>query len=155
MGYPELSSQTGNKTESYLLYPPTHKQDSTYHGLYYTTCGALAVMRNSSMVHHEGLIRLFNQHISFFCCRLPQHTTHTSTVTRRSSCCGVVLKPAAVSRSTVRSVTSATSNQPGRCASVTTSHSRILNMPLPWEVSTHMQIHICCLICVWDFCCFT
>ena len=32
-----------------LLYAPSHRQDSTYHGLYYTSRGALAGMRNSSM----------------------------------------------------------------------------------------------------------
>ena len=32
-----------------LLYAPTHRQDSTYHGLCYTNCGALAGTRNSSM----------------------------------------------------------------------------------------------------------
>ena len=34
-----------------------HRQDTTYHGLCYTSCGALAGMRNSSMGPlHEGLI---------------------------------------------------------------------------------------------------
>ena len=32
-----------------LLYTPSHRQDSTYHGLCYTSRGALAGMRNSSM----------------------------------------------------------------------------------------------------------
>ena len=32
-----------------LLYTLSHKQDSTYHGLCYTSCGALAGTRNSSM----------------------------------------------------------------------------------------------------------
>ena len=32
-----------------LLYAPSHKQDSTYHGLCYTSCGALAGTRNSSI----------------------------------------------------------------------------------------------------------
>ena len=41
-----------------LLYAPSHRQDSTYHGLCYTSCGALAGMRNSSMgPPHEGSIR--------------------------------------------------------------------------------------------------
>ena len=31
-----------------LLYAPSHRQNSTYHGLYYTTCGALAGTRNIS-----------------------------------------------------------------------------------------------------------
>ena len=32
-----------------LLYAPSHSQDSTYHNLCYTSCGALAGTRNSSM----------------------------------------------------------------------------------------------------------
>ena len=32
-----------------LLYSPSHRQDSTYHSLYYTSCGALAGTRNSSV----------------------------------------------------------------------------------------------------------
>ena len=32
-----------------LLYAPSHRQDSTYHNLCYTSRGALAGMRNSSM----------------------------------------------------------------------------------------------------------
>ena len=32
-----------------ILYAPSHRQDSTYHGLCYTSHGALAGMRNSSM----------------------------------------------------------------------------------------------------------
>ena len=41
-----------------LLYAPSHRQDSTYHGLCYTSRGALAETRNSSMgPPHEGLIR--------------------------------------------------------------------------------------------------
>ena len=34
-----------------LLYAPSHRQDCTYHALCYTSRGALAGMRNSSMVH--------------------------------------------------------------------------------------------------------
>ena len=41
-----------------LLYAPSHRQDSTYHGLWYTSRGALAGTRNSSMgPPHEGSIR--------------------------------------------------------------------------------------------------
>ena len=41
-----------------FLYAPSHRQDSTYHGLCYTSRGALAGMRNSSMGPlHEGSIR--------------------------------------------------------------------------------------------------
>ena len=45
-------------TAKVLLYAPSHRQDSTYHGLSYTRRGALAGMRNSSMdPPHEGSIR--------------------------------------------------------------------------------------------------
>ena len=40
-----------------LLYTSFHRQDNTYHGLCYTSHGALVGMRNRSMVHHEGSIR--------------------------------------------------------------------------------------------------
>ena len=41
-----------------LLYAPSHRQDSTCHGLCYTSRGALAGTRNSSMgPPHEGSIR--------------------------------------------------------------------------------------------------
>ena len=40
-----------------LLYAPSHRQDSTYHGLCYTSRGALAGTRNSSIGSpHEGSI---------------------------------------------------------------------------------------------------
>ena len=39
-----------------LLYAPSHRQDNTYHSLCYTSPGALAGTRNSSMgPTHEGL----------------------------------------------------------------------------------------------------
>ena len=45
-------------TARVLLYAPSHRQDSTYHGLRYTSHGALAITRNSSMGSpHEGSIR--------------------------------------------------------------------------------------------------
>ena len=37
-------------TARVLLYAPSHRQDNTYHGLCYTSRGALAGTRNSSMV---------------------------------------------------------------------------------------------------------
>ena len=41
-----------------LLYAPSYRQDNTYHGLCYTSHGALAGTRNSSMgLPDEGLIR--------------------------------------------------------------------------------------------------
>ena len=45
-------------TARVLLYAPSHRQDNTYHGLCYTSCGALAGTRNSSMgPPYEGSIR--------------------------------------------------------------------------------------------------
>ena len=45
-------------TARVLLYAPSHIQDNTYHGLCYTSQGALAGMRNSSMgPPHEGSIQ--------------------------------------------------------------------------------------------------
>ena len=45
-------------TARVLLYAPSHRQDSTYQGLCYTSRRALAGTRNSSMgPPHEGLIR--------------------------------------------------------------------------------------------------
>ena len=45
-------------TARVLLYAPSHRQDNTYHSLCYTSHGALAGMRNSSMgPPHEGSIR--------------------------------------------------------------------------------------------------
>ena len=42
-----------------LLYAPSHRQDNTYHGLCYTSRGALAGTRNSSMgpPHEESIQR--------------------------------------------------------------------------------------------------
>ena len=45
-------------TARVLLYAPSHRQDNTYHSLCYTSRGALAGARNSSMgPPHEGSIR--------------------------------------------------------------------------------------------------
>ena len=45
-------------TARVLLYAPSHRQDSTYHGVCYTSRGALPGTRNSSMgPPHEGSIR--------------------------------------------------------------------------------------------------
>ena len=45
-------------TTRVILYAPSHRQDNTYHGLCYTSRGALAGTRNSSMgPPHEGSIR--------------------------------------------------------------------------------------------------
>ena len=46
-------------TARVLIYAPTHREDITYHSLCYTSSGALAGTRNSSMgPPHEGSIRL-------------------------------------------------------------------------------------------------
>ena len=52
-------SEKGNRlTARVLLYAPSHRQNSTYHGLCHTSRGALAGTRNSSMgPPHEGSIR--------------------------------------------------------------------------------------------------
>ena len=45
-------------TARVLLYAPSQRQDNTYHSLCYTSRGALAGTRNSSMgPSHEGSIR--------------------------------------------------------------------------------------------------
>ena len=45
-------------TARVILYAPSHRQDNTYHGLCYTSRGALAGTRNSSMgPPHEGSTR--------------------------------------------------------------------------------------------------
>ena len=45
-------------TARVLLYAPSHRQDNTYHGLCYTSRGALVGTRNSSMgLPYEGSIR--------------------------------------------------------------------------------------------------
>ena len=53
-------------TARVLLYAPSHRQDNTYHGLCYTSRGALAGTRNSSMKdrsddpsHHERTLYLW------------------------------------------------------------------------------------------------
>ena len=46
------------KQQGFFLYAPSHRQDSTNHGICYTSRGALAGTRNSSMgPPHEGSIR--------------------------------------------------------------------------------------------------
>ena len=48
-------------TTRVLLYAPSHRQDSTYHSLCYTSHGALAGMRNSSMGSPHELLPQFFQ----------------------------------------------------------------------------------------------
>ena len=51
-GYPLLPHRLAARV---LLYAPSHRQDNTYHNLCYTSHGALAGTRNSSMgPPHEG-----------------------------------------------------------------------------------------------------
>ena len=49
-------------TARVLLYAPSHRQDNTYHGLCYTSRGALAGTRNScGMVHIKDLLLLIRK----------------------------------------------------------------------------------------------
>ena len=50
------------------LYVPSHRQDSTYHSLCYTSCGALAGTRNRKE-RKEGNV-LFNEPLKTFCLQL-------------------------------------------------------------------------------------
>ena len=49
-------------TARVLLYAPSHRQDNTYHGLCYTSRGALAGTRNSSMGFKNKLVFIFIRH---------------------------------------------------------------------------------------------
>ena len=40
-----------------LLYAPSHRRDSTHHGLCYTRCRTLAERELAQWIHQEGLIR--------------------------------------------------------------------------------------------------
>ena len=42
-------------TARVLLYAPSHREDNTYHDLCYTSRGALAGMRNSSMTKNRSI----------------------------------------------------------------------------------------------------
>ena len=50
-------------TARVLLYVPSHRQDSTYHGLCYTSRGALTDTRNSSMgpIHERSIRRTMSE----------------------------------------------------------------------------------------------
>ena len=71
-----------------LLYAPSHRQDSTYHG---QRCGALAGMRNSSMGSpHEGSIRPIApwvDHEGYFIHR-QDDTYHSLSYTSRGALAG-------------------------------------------------------------------
>ena len=51
-------------TARVLLYTPSQRQDNTYHGLCYTSRGALAGMRNSSMGMTDGGTRVWIDQMS-------------------------------------------------------------------------------------------
>ena len=57
-------------TARVLLYAPSHRQDNTYHGLCYTSRGALAGTRNSSMCGRKEGNVLFNDALNTFYLRL-------------------------------------------------------------------------------------
>ena len=59
-----------------LLYAPSHRQDSTYHGLCYTSRGALTETRNSSMG-----IECINKQTT-----IPLYVTKTYNLTFTSQC---------------------------------------------------------------------
>ena len=48
-------------TARVLLYAPSHRQDNTYHGLCYTSCGALVGARNSFDTNKVKKRMLFNK----------------------------------------------------------------------------------------------
>ena len=52
-------------TARVLLYAPSHRQDNTYHGLCYTSRGALAGTRNSSMGPPTDIVSLIYKGIRF------------------------------------------------------------------------------------------
>ena len=43
-------------SKGFLLYAPSHRQDNTYHGVCYTSRGALAGTRNSSVAKAESAL---------------------------------------------------------------------------------------------------
>ena len=70
-------------TARVLLYAPSHRQDNTYHGLCYTSRGALAGTRNSSMgsergkpLPTHGLFFPINTKGSFICTSNRQDSTY-------------------------------------------------------------------------------
>ena len=71
-----------------LLYAPSHRQDNTYHGLCYTSRGALAGTRNSSKgPPHEGSIRRpiapWANALPLSYVPLPGHTVYIFSLTYR------------------------------------------------------------------------
>ena len=68
-------------TTRVLLFAPSQKQDNTYHGLCYTSRGALAGMRNSSFLPNSMSVKP-----SVYFARLPEIPSHdayrdTKTIT--------------------------------------------------------------------------
>ena len=75
-------------TARVLLYAPSHRQDNTYHSLCYTSHGALAGTRNSSMgPPHEGSM-LYPTHRSrpHRTCRRSRFPRHSATAGARTCC---------------------------------------------------------------------
>ena len=78
-------------TARVLLYAPSHRQDNTYHSLCYTSHGALAWMRNSSMgPPNEGPTR---QPIAPWANTLPLSYVLLLTKQNDNSCINVFKKP--------------------------------------------------------------
>ena len=57
-------------TARFFLYAPSHRQENTYHSLCYTSRGALAGMRNSSMGAPHEINKITPSQF--------KHTTHTN-----------------------------------------------------------------------------
>ena len=87
-------------TARVLLYAPSHRQDSTYHSLCYTSRGALAGTRNSSTAigcqtfsnvftrsHGEKPLQFFiSRKESFTCTFLPEHNQiSTSDINKKQT----------------------------------------------------------------------
>ena len=69
-----------------LLYAPSHTQDNTYHSLCYTSRGALAGTRNSSMgPPHEGSIRrpITSSTMSLIYNVVCKHNQHSCNIQRK------------------------------------------------------------------------
>ena len=69
-------------TARVLLYAPSHRQDNTYHGLCYTSRGALAGTRNGSTIVYVFIICLFQSLL---------HNWHNKVCLLYYPVCGMVL----------------------------------------------------------------
>ena len=52
-----------NINNIFFLYAPSHKKDSTYHGLYHTICGAMAGTR-----HYKNVMSAHNRYVCMCVC---------------------------------------------------------------------------------------